>query len=227
MKTTIHKKHTMKIFKIIFLFISFSSLSCAFTSKDSKEVAENNISQEVIDFYAENGKGGYLIIKTDTDNNAYFKMRGSNYSNHYFGELTKNNQVITFVAKKAIRINSCKSAKYGDSILGFEFGNDEEALKSLQEFDISYDLGSSETKEVSLEKLQSYFNILSEDEISVNLKSNNAFFKSEEITLNPKTTMLCFSSRIRLNEYKFEFKDDGTIIALNYFGKPQTYTVNN
>ena len=176
-----------------------------------------------MNIYAENDKGGYMLIQTNKNGEAYFKMRGSNYANHYFGKLDKKDGMVTFIAGKAIRISSCKSGKYGENVIGFEFGKDEKALHELKGFTASYETENKDVRVLKIDSLQTYIEIPEQENVTIKLVSNNqGFFESEEITLNPSTTMLCVSSRIRLDEYKFRIKPD-EIIAINYFGTPQTY----
>ncbi|GGI58449.1 hypothetical protein [Winogradskyella haliclonae] len=153
-------------------------------------------------------------------------MRGANYSNHYFGNLNNDNGVITFIAEKAIRVNSCKSGKYGKSIIGIDFGKDEKAFNDLKTFNVTYKDITGEVKRVEVDSLRNYINIPNQESVTIHLDSSEGeFFKSEKITLDPNTTMLCVSSRIRLDEYKFEIKDDKSLVAINYFGTSQTYTI--
>lgn len=220
MKMIIHKRIKMKIIKTLLLFSCLIALSCAFVSKSSDEQKT-----EKLNIYAKNKKGGYLNIQTDKDGNAYFKIKGANYSNHYFGKVLNENGVISFIADKAIRINNCKSSKYGNSVIGIELGNDKKVYNFLQKIDVSYKLNTGEYNNIPIKKASSYISIPNQDKVSVVFKSNKNFFKNEEITFNPNTTMLCLSSRIRLSEYKFKI-DNNKIIALNYFGNSQVYEIN-
>ncbi len=210
----------MKIFQGIILFVLFSIVGCSFSTKKGK-LDKKNQNYATLNIYAENDKGGYLLIQTDKKGKAYFKMHGANYSNHYFGKLDKKDGVITFIADEAIRINSCKSGKYGQNVIGFEFGKDEKALEELKNFNVSYKTENKNSKTLKIDSLQTYIEISKQESVTIILESNKkGFFKSEKIKLNPSTTMLCVSSRIRLDEYKFEVKGN-EILAINYFGTPQ------
>ncbi len=222
-KKTNKTTHKMKTTHLIILSLLLSIVGCSFSIKKNEANNKEVQSYDVLDIYAENDKGGYLLIQMDEKGKAYFKVRGSNYSNHYLGKLDKKDGVITFVADEAIRFNSCKSGKYGQNVIGFEFGKDENVLQKLKRFNVTYETESNQVKSLKIDSLRTYIEIPKQESVTIKLESDNkGFFKSEEITLNPSNTMVCISSRIRLNEYKFEIKEN-RVIAVNYFGTPQTY----
>jgi len=223
-KMITHKNNKMKILQVIILSVLLSAVGCSFSTKKNK-VENEPINDDALNIYAENSKGGYLLIQTDKNGKAYFKMRGANYLNHYFGKLNKKEGIITFIPDEALRINNCKSGKYGQSVIGFEFGKDEKALDKLKKFNVTYETESNQTKILKIDSLRTYIEIPEQESVTIKLESSNkSFFKPEKITLNPSTTMVCVSSRIRLNDYKFEIKED-KVIVINYFGTPQTYTL--
>ena len=210
----------MKILKLLTLCVLFSVFGCSFSSK-KKQIEKKNSPE--LNIYAENNKGGYLLIKTNNKGEAYFKMKGANYSNHYYGQLNENDGMITFTADKAIRLNSCKSGKYGKNIIGLDFGKDEKVLNELKSFDIFYQEDKEKSKKLTISDLKTYIEIPKRDNVTLMLKSNDrTFFKDEKISFNPSTTMLCASSRIRLKEYSFKIEGN-TLTAVNYFGMPQIY----
>lgn len=220
-KTILKILNNMNTYKLLFITICFSFAGCAFTTSETKSEEQ----EEQLNIYAENSKGGYLLIKTNNSGDAYLKMRGSNYSNHYFGTLKKSNDTIKFIPKTALSLHKCKSGKYGDNNIGVAFGNDQKALDFLKKFTMSYKSNSmSESKGIQLNGLQNYFELSEEENILITIESKeNKFLKLESIDLDPKTTMLCVDSRNRSSEFQFVVNGDKTE-ATNYFGRPQSYS---
>lgn len=220
---TILKKHKMKILKTLMILLCFGIISCAFTSNNEKDNDDKEKSKH-LNIYAENQKGGYLLIKTNTLGKAYLKMKGSNYSNHYFGTLIKKNDTIKFVPESALSLHKCKSGKYGENVLGIAFGNDEKALNFLKDFSVSYKTSSiNETQVIKINDFQNYIELSKEENVSIILKSDeNEFLKSESIEFDPKTTMLCVDSRNRSSEFLFIVSKDKVEVT-NYFGRPINY----
>ncbi|WP_323787683.1 hypothetical protein [Psychroserpens sp.] len=214
----------MNIYRLLIFALCFTFYACAHTSKGEDASAKTEQPNE-LNLYAENSKGGFLQIKTDDSGNAYLKMRGSNYSNHYFGTLTSRNDTIRFIPNNAISLQKCKSGKYGDNTLGIAFGKDQEALDFMKDYNVSFksDL-MSEVKILELKGLENYIDLPNEENISITIETNkNKFFKFESVEFDPKTTMLCIDSRKRSTEFIFIIKDD-KITASNYFGRAQIYT---
>ncbi|MFY0602953.1 MAG: hypothetical protein JXQ93_03320 [Flavobacteriaceae bacterium] len=214
----------MKIIKIFMMFCLLTIFNC--TTKYKADKQDSKKEQNVTHIYAESKDEKILIIGNYTGGNSYFKIKGSNYSEHFYGSLKKEGERIIFYPKRKIGFDIGKNLNYGENTLLINF-NDKKAFEARQGYSFSYKTSSNSTfSKMKVENIENGFKLLNNGEVTIKIESkNNELFEEDTFSLNPVYSMLFIDSEILDQEYLFEIADKNSLILKNYFDKSVKFNI--